>query len=152
MIMHDWRLEDAPEPGIDARSWTLDVKEATAVSYRIEAVCPDGTRRHVWIEIQDGRLVIHAYDPEHDEPVNLRIGSTGITIDSDRGEALVKHYDLRRYEAMQGLVRQMAHQPVPEEETEGDVDAYIADLDEERLFGAYHIFMDMVRAARAIQK
>lgn len=46
----------------------------------------------------------------------------------------------------------MAAMSVPEEETTGDVEAYIADLDEERLFGGYHTFMDMVRSAREIEK
>lgn len=152
MIMHDWRLIDAPEPGIDARAWNLEVKEADAVSFRIEATCPEGTRRDVWVEIQDGKLVVHAYDPDHEEPVNLRISRTGITVDSERGEAFLKHYDLKRYDAMEELVRLLARRPLPEEEAKRDGEDYVADLGEEQLFAAYHAFMDLVRAAREFQK
>lgn len=150
-IMHDWRLVDAPEPGIDARPWRLEIREASAVSFRIEATCPEGTRRDVWIEIQDGKLVLHAYDPDHEEPVNLRISRTGIIVDSDRGEEFLKHYDLQRYEAMEALVRALSQTSLPEEEATGDVEEHIADLGEEQLFGAYHAFMDLVRSARVLQ-
>lgn len=152
MIMHDWRLEDAPEPGIDARPWSLEVKEASEVSFRIEATCPEGTRRDVWIEIEAGKLVVHAYDPQHDEPVNLRISRTGITVDSDRSEEVLKHYDLKRYDALEELVRHIGQQKVPEEMTTGDVEDYIADLGEEQLFSAYYAFMDIVRSARQFRR
>ena len=152
MIMHDWRLEDAPEPGIDARPWSLDIKEASEVSFLIEVTCPTGTIRQVWIEIQDGKLVVHAYDPEHDEPVNLRISRTGITVDSDRDEQFRKHCDPKRYDALEDLVRHIAQRKLPEEMTTGDVDDYIADLGEEQLFSAHHAFMDIVRSARQFQK
>ncbi len=154
MKMHDWRLTDPPDPVIDTRLWTLEVTESSAASFRLTATCPDGTERQVWIEIQDGKLAIHAYDPEHDEPVTLRISKTGITIDSDRSGDFLKHYDLPRYEAIEALVRQMAGMSLPEEEFRGagcaDVDEYVADLDDERLCGEYDTFMDMVRAARSI--
>lgn len=154
MIMYDWRLTDAPEPLIDARPWTLTITESTEASFRIETTCPDGTERQVWIEIQDGKLVIHAYDPAHEEPVNLRIGKAGITIDDDRNHKFLKRYDLNQYYALEGFVRQMAGMSLPEEEYQDagctDVDEYVADLDDERLCGEYHTFMDMVRAARAL--
>lgn len=154
MIMHDWRLTDAPEPHIDARPWKLDVKEASETSFRIDARCPDATERQVWIEIQDARLVIHAYDPAHDEPVNLRISKTGITVDSDRDDGFLKHFDLKRHDAVEAFVGQMAAMSLPEEECRDagceDVDEYLGDLNHERLRGEYETFMDMVRAARAI--
>lgn len=152
MIMHDWRLEDAPEPGIDARPWSLEIKEASEESFRLEATCPEGTRREVWIEIQDAKLVVHAYDPEHEEPVNLRVSRTGITVDSDRSEAYRTHYDLKRYDALEDLVRHIGQRKLPEEMTTGDVDDYIADLGEEQLFSAHHAFMDIVRSARQFQR
>lgn len=152
MNMHDWRLAGDPDPDIDSRPWSVEVEDASEVSFRIEAICPEGTRRYVWMEIQDGNLVIHAYDPIHEEPVNLRIGRTGIIVDSDRDEAFLTHFNVGRFDAMERFVRKMAGMSLPEEEAAGDVDEYIADLDEERLYGEYSTFMDMVRSAREIVK
>lgn len=59
---------------------------------------------------------------------------------------------LARCDAMEEFVRQMATMSLPEEEAAGDVDEYINDLGEERLFGEYATLMDMVRAAREIMK
>lgn len=152
MIMHDWRLLEAPAADIDKRPWKFHVKEATEVSFRIQATCPDSTNRDIWIEIRDGKRIVHAYDPEHDEPVNLRISRTGITIDSDRADELLKHYDLKRYEAMESFARQMAAMPLPEEEWKAagyaDVEDYVTDLGDDRLCSEYNTFMDMVRTAR----
>ncbi|MBX3583257.1 MAG: hypothetical protein KF810_15310 [Rhizobiaceae bacterium] len=151
MIMHDWRLNQEISSDIDARPWDVQVKEATTTSYRIEATCPDGTERQLWLEIQDGNLVVHAYDPEHEEPVNLRISRTDISVDTEREGQAPRGTDEKRFAAMQEFVGQMAAMSLPEEETTGDVDAFIAELDEERLFGEYHTFMDMVRSAREIE-
>lgn len=150
MIMRDWRLNEDISPDIDARPWCVQIEEATATSFRIDTTCPDGTQRQVWLEIQDGKLVVHAYDPEHEEPVNLRISRTGITVDTEREGQPLRSYDPKRHDAMQEFVDQMAAMSLPEEETTGDVEEYIADLDEERLYGEYHTFMDMVRSAREI--
>lgn len=152
MIMHDWRLDDGISPNIDARPWDVQVAEATATSYRIEATCPDGTERQLWLEIQDGNLVVHAYDPEHEEPVNLRISMTDISVDTERDRQAPQTADGKRLDALQQFVRQMAAMSLPEDETTGDLDEFIADLDEERLFGEYHTFMDMVRSAREIAR
>ncbi|APH74874.1 hypothetical protein [Aquibium oceanicum] len=152
MIMHDWRLHEEISSDIDARPWDVLVKEATATSYRIEATCPDRTERQLWLEIQDGNLVVHAYDPEHEEPVNLRISRTDITVDTEREGQALRRADKKRFAAMQAFVRQMSAMSLPEEETTGDLDEFIADLDEERLFGAYHTFMYMIRSAREIEK
>lgn len=156
MIMHDWRLTYAPEPNIDPRPWTMEIKTATELSFIMVATCPDSTERQVWIEIEDGRLVIHAYDPEHEEPINLRIGKTDITFDSDRDDRFLKHCDPKRHEAFDGFVRQMAGMSLPEEECRdagyAEVGDYIADLDDERLCGEYDTFMDMVRNARELLK
>lgn len=154
MIIYDWRLADASQPNIDPRPWKLHIVEASEVSYRIQATCPDGTEREVWLEIQDARFVIHAYDPEHEEPVNLRIGRTGITIDSDRD--VVKQDDPLRGERIEEFVRHMAGLSIPEEEFQdegyADVEEYVADLDDDRLCGEYATFMDMVRAVREVLK
>lgn len=56
-----------------------------------------------------------AFDPEHDEPVNLRISRMGIPVDSDRGQEFLKHYDLKRYNAMENLVHPMAGMSLPKE-------------------------------------
>lgn len=52
------------------------------------------------------------------------------------------------------FTRRVAQLSLPEDECpEGqDLDDYIANLDEERLFGEYHAFMEIIRAARAIVK
>ena len=155
MIMYDWRVPVASEPHVDARPWRVEITEGSESSLRIEATCPDGTKREVWIEIQDGRLVIHAYDPEHEEPVNLRISKTGITLDSDRADLFLKHYDPKCLEAMDGFTWQMASMSLPEEEYQAEgypnVEEYVSDLGDERLCGEYDTFMDMIRAARAIR-
>ncbi len=152
MIMHDWRLDDGISPDIDPRPWDVKVQEATATSYRIEATCPEGTERQLWLEIEDSNLVVHAYDPDHEEPVNLRVAMTDISVDTERKGQTSQAADKKRCDAMQQFVLQMAAMSLPEEEAAGDLDEYIADLDEERLFGEYHTFMDMVRSARAIAK
>jgi hypothetical protein len=152
MIMHDWRLNEEISSDIDARPWDVEVKEATTTNYRIDATCPDGTERQLWLEIQDGNLVVHAYDAEHEEPVNLRISRTDIAVDTEREGQDSRITEMKRRAAMQEFVQQMAAMSLPEDETTGDLDEFIADLDEERLFGEYHTFMDMVRSAREIEK
>jgi hypothetical protein len=47
-------------------------------------------------------------------------------------------------------VEHMSRFTLPEEEAEGDVDEFIADLDDERLCNEYHTFMEMIREARKI--
>lgn len=154
MTMRDWRASEASEPYIDARPWKVEISESSEDSFRIEAICPDGARRQVWMEIQDGKLVIHAYDPDHEEPVNLRIGKTGVTIDSDRDNWRQRHCDSRRCDGIELLLRQLAGMTLPEEEYRdagcSSVEDYIADLDDDRLCGEYETFMEMVRAARKI--
>ena len=154
--MYDWRASVASEPDVDTRPWTLDIVECSEVSFRFHTRCPDGTERQAWIEIQDGKLVIHAYDPAHEEPVNLRIGRTGITVDSDHDDESTKRYGIGRRDAIEEFVSQMATMSLPEEEFQdegfADVDEYVADLDDDRLCGEYATFMDMVRAAREVLK
>ncbi len=47
-------------------------------------VGPEGFARSVWVEVQGGDLRVHCYDPEHEEPVSIRISSHNITIQTDR--------------------------------------------------------------------
>ncbi|WP_312418482.1 hypothetical protein [Shinella sp.] len=148
MKMHDWRLADPAYPSLDHRPWNVEIQETTQESFRVEAVCPEGTTRSVWIEIEDSDLVLHGYDHEHDDPVNLRIGRNSITEDSDRSDDCVKHFNVKRYDAMEEFVRQMAGMTLPEEKADGEVD----DLDEDRLLGEYETVMEMVRTARQIVK
>ena len=35
---------------------------------RIETTAPNGSKRHVWLEVDQGVLKIHCYDHVHDEP------------------------------------------------------------------------------------
>lgn len=62
-----------------------------------------------------------------------------------------------RYSALEAFVDKMARFTTPEDEiadagTGQPVDEFVADLDDERLWGEYATFMEMVRLARAIMK
>lgn len=52
---------------------------------------------------------------------------------------------------MMEFIQQMANFSLPEDECgDMDVDEYIADLDDERLYGEYSTFRCMIRAAREL--
>lgn len=165
--MQDWKIaENGADETTDTREWVVNVK-AVPSRIDVEAKCPDGTKREVWIEINDGNLVVHAYDPDHDEPVNLRISKTGIKVDADdRGGApRPMNYDI---EQMEQFVAQMARFTTPEDDFEAlkdedgvarddgvsydDVDEMIADMSDERLGSEYSTFMEMVKRARELVK
>ncbi|ESY35712.1 hypothetical protein X748_13935 [Mesorhizobium sp. LNJC386A00] len=164
--MQDWSIEDGgADETTDTRQWVVNIKSELS-RIDVEAECPDKTKRVIWIEINDNHLVAHCYDPLHDEPVNVRITMSGITIDSDdRGEKPL-NYDTDRYERMEEFVKQMARLTTPEEEFDArkgedgkifdggyeDVGEMIADFDDDRLCGEYSAFMDMVRAAKELVK
>ncbi|TPL42568.1 MULTISPECIES: hypothetical protein [unclassified Mesorhizobium] len=165
MNMQDWKIADGEEA--DRRLWEVNIKSSMP-RIDIEAKCPDGTKREVWIEISDGHLVVHAYDPDHDEPVNLRITKTGILVDSDdRGEKPL-NYDTDRYERMEKFVEQMARLTTPEEDFEAlkdedgvarddgvtydDVDEMLSDMSDERLCEEYGAFMKLVSEAKELVK
>ncbi|MBN9548518.1 MAG: hypothetical protein J0H31_06440 [Alphaproteobacteria bacterium] len=81
--MQDWKVaENGADENTDRREWVVNIK-AEPSRINVEAECPDKTKREIWIEINDGDLVVHGYDPDHDEPVNLRISKTGIKVDAD---------------------------------------------------------------------
>jgi hypothetical protein len=45
--------------------------------------------REAWIEVdEDGNLIIHAYNKDIDEPVNVRIFADRVDIDTDRDNGL----------------------------------------------------------------
>jgi len=48
---------------------------------RIDIDTPDG--RAIWIEQQDGVVLVHGYIEGVDEPVNLRLGPDSLKVDSD---------------------------------------------------------------------
>lgn len=161
--MKDWRIEDpaaAKEDGVDLRPWDVDVKLFAPTSLRIEATCPDGTKREVWIEVSDGNFVAHCYDPEHEEPINVRIGKTSTTVDSDRFEVPAYH--------MIDLVQRLARLTTPEEEFEAkkdedgevwddgiqyeDVDEMISDVSDDRLLDEYSAFVEFIKEAKELVK
>ncbi|TPJ51776.1 hypothetical protein [Mesorhizobium sp. B2-6-4] len=157
--MQDWKVAEGEDA--DPRKWVVNIKSETS-RIDVEAKCPDGTKRKLWVEINDGQLVVHAYDPDHDEPVNVRITKTGILVDSDdRGEK-----PLNRYERFEEFVQQMARLTTPEEEFEEkkaagenwdgvtyeDADEMVSDFSDDRLCDEYGAFMTMVRAAKELVK
>ncbi|RWN60166.1 hypothetical protein [Mesorhizobium sp.] len=166
--MQDWKIaENGADDTTDLRTWLVSIKSDKS-RIDVEAKCPDNTKREIWIEINDGQLVVHAYDPDHDEPVNVRITKTGILVDSDdRGEKPL-NYDTDRYERMEEFVQQMARLTTPEEEfdakkgedgtvyddgiTYDDVDEMVSDMSGDRLCDEYAAFMTMVRQAKELVK
>lgn len=78
--LKDWQLEDqpgapCPEP---ERDLSIEVEE-----YRINIFSGDPKELAVWIELNAGQLVVHAYDAGHECPVTLRIGTNDIKIETD---------------------------------------------------------------------
>ncbi|MER8983913.1 hypothetical protein [Mesorhizobium sp. M0843] len=168
MNMQDWSIEDGgADETTDTRPWVVNVKSELS-RIDVEAECPDKTKRVIWIEINDNHLVAHCFDPLHDEPVNVRITMSGITIDSDdRGEKPL-NYDTARYERMEAFVEQMARLTTPEEEfdarkgedgtvnddgvTYDDADEMVSDMSDDRLCDEYGAFMKLVREAKELVK
>lgn len=66
--LHDWQ---------DASQVTIGQMEIQ--DDRIDLMF--GTGVHVWIEYQDGRIRVHCYRPEKDEPVTVELRSSGIEIE-----------------------------------------------------------------------
>ena len=97
--MQDYRCEGPEawedESPLDVRSWNVEV-EAGIFELRIKAKCPDGTERLIWVEIAGEKLVVHAYDPQHEEPVNVHIGKDKIDIDHNRPAGAGPWFDGRR--------------------------------------------------------
>lgn len=92
--MRDWRTGDGHDDEMtvtDRKPWNVTVK-AERQRIDVTAKAPDGTDREVWIEISEGNLVVHCYDPDHDEPLNVRIGADAITTDDDRDHIGIAHH------------------------------------------------------------
>lgn len=71
--LFDWQTYDfsIAELTEDQRKpWNLKINydQDHTVAINIEAVAPNGTKRFVWLEVQDGIFKVHCYDHEHDEP------------------------------------------------------------------------------------
>lgn len=82
LLLADWRsLNGNPFGDEDHKIAEPLAVEVKAQADRIDLVFADG--RSVWIEQEGGTVTVHAYDPAHDEPVNVRIGLDAITVDAD---------------------------------------------------------------------
>lgn len=80
--LKDWQLEDGiavPEPSRDMRIVVQDDR------IEVFSVADNTVALNVWIELSNGKLVVHAYDGEQDDPVTLRISKTGIEIEDREG-------------------------------------------------------------------
>lgn len=72
----DWRDSDA----VQADDMAAPILTTIGLQRdRIDVALPDG--RHVWLELEGEALRVHAYDPAHDEPVNLEIRAASITVE-----------------------------------------------------------------------
>lgn len=100
--MVDWQAaNEVPdqdgEPTIDRRPWPVEI-DFNAAGISVYLSHPDALEKHeqrsVWIEIGDHNVVTHCYDPEHDEPLNVRISKSTIAIDHDRGNDPLHGYKL----------------------------------------------------------
>ncbi len=91
--IQDWRLADGHGDELtpaDRQPWTATVR-IRPDRFDITATAPDGRNREIWIEIDRGRLVAHCYDPDHDEPLTVRIGASSISVHDDRGRSANPH-------------------------------------------------------------
>lgn len=70
--LHDWQDNGQKTTAIvDQEPERIDIKF--------------GTGAELWIEYQDGRIRVHCYRVEEDEPVNVEIYSNRIEIDTNEG-------------------------------------------------------------------
>ncbi|WP_274630850.1 hypothetical protein [Arvimicrobium flavum] len=86
LALHDWRLADGYDTDLtaaDRQPWPTTIR-IRADRFDVSATAPDGRNREIWIEIDKGELVAHCYDPDHDEPLSVRIGATSIAVDDAR--------------------------------------------------------------------
>lgn len=90
LAMRDWRISDGQHDGSTFLPWPMEIEANLPEALHIRVWHPDnlrkpaGKERQVWIEIDGTAVVVRCYDPEHEEPVNVRIERHEITIDSDR--------------------------------------------------------------------
>lgn len=82
MRLEDWRHHDGDE---DIPPNPVDVSGIFR-NNRFDLNFGDG--RSIWIEQEGGVISVHCYDAAHDEPVNVRIGETMITVNTDQENGL----------------------------------------------------------------
>ena len=59
----------------------------------VDVTDPNGAVFSVTIEVSDNKLVVHCFDPAHDEPLRVRISASGL-IETDEarfGDQVVHH-------------------------------------------------------------
>ena len=86
--LQDWRAADGYDNDLtpaDRQPWPAMLR-LRAHRFDITAQAPDGQTREIWIEIDKGDLVAHCFDPDHDEPLSVRIGATSIAVIDDRAQ------------------------------------------------------------------
>lgn len=91
--LSDWRLGDHPDTG----SWPDDpvatepreviITHDDAMVFLTMPIPGEEGALSIGVELQGRRLIVHAYDSDHESPVNLRIGETSILIDSHDRDA-----------------------------------------------------------------
>ena len=77
--LKDWQLSDSADPAQvvePTRKMSIEVEED-----RINIYHGDEQTLVLWVELYDGKLAVHAYDNEHDEPTNLWIESHEIRVE-----------------------------------------------------------------------
>ena len=86
--MTDWQAFSELRPdGVTTAPWRVNNQSAEN-KIEIDATHPAGHVLCLWIEISGDDLVVHAYDAENDEPVNIRIGKRFIKVEcEDRDDA-----------------------------------------------------------------
>lgn len=78
----DWRKADGIGPGCDAEnSYTIEQKPH---EIRIRFDAQHEGQREVWIELEGDNIIVHCYDPCHDEPLNVVIEPDDITVWDER--------------------------------------------------------------------
>lgn len=95
LAMRDWRISDGQHDGITFLPWPMEIEANLPEAFTMRFWHPDdinktpGKQREIWIEIEGTAVVVHCYDSDHDEPVDVRIERDGITVDSDRMAELI---------------------------------------------------------------
>lgn len=81
--LEDWRYHDGDDT---VEPHGIDVSALFSV-HRYDFDFGDG--RMIWIEQEGGVIFVHCYDAAHDDPVNVRIGQTVTTVDTEQENGLM---------------------------------------------------------------